>query len=159
MDKYLKRGNLKGEVSQVAQMFQEFRTSLNSFSSALAKPAELFKGAILHVSTQSRKNLEPITDVTPIVTADAHEQISSEQELPGRTQKGHRCCKSKGRNGSSSNQESLQTNSSRRKLALAQLDEERDSALQPWDQNTRYILGNILQECGGLGCRNQNNCL
>lgn len=63
VDKYLKRGNLKSEVSAVAQMFQDFKTTLTSFSSTLAKPADLFKGAILHVSTQNRKNLDSVTDV------------------------------------------------------------------------------------------------
>lgn len=66
VDKYLKRGNLKGEVSTVAQMFQEFKTTLLSFSSTLSKPADLFKGAILHVSTQNRKNLDSVTDVSMV---------------------------------------------------------------------------------------------
>lgn len=67
VDKYLKRGNMKGEVSSVAQMFQEFKTTLLSFSSTLAKPADLFKGAILHVSTQNRKNLDSVTDVSAAI--------------------------------------------------------------------------------------------
>jgi hypothetical protein len=64
VDKYLKRGNLRGEVSQAAATFQEFKAALTSVSACLSKPAELFKGPIQHISTQNRKNLEPITDVT-----------------------------------------------------------------------------------------------
>jgi hypothetical protein len=65
VDKYLKRGNIRGELSQAASTFQEFKAAMTSLSACLSKPADLFKGPILHISTQNRKNLDPITDVSP----------------------------------------------------------------------------------------------